>query len=335
MFSGEIDKIMLECKNNGLDSEEVLQLMEVPHEWTGDSFLFDFGSISVEELSDYIDYIFRKRGYVLEEGTPIDGFYGKSSYYSYYDTNYYRYKIEIYSSRGKTYLEIFMPSENSYEEFSSFDIRDVEEYLEKLRDPKFTELEQIVYQISFLKPSIKGYLICNKCGSYYEVHEEESPDGYPDECECGGIFKYIASPRQPDKKLAERKKTASPIEYLRAPAAMIIVSVSSFLWGSHSSNIVNYTMFGFGFGIVFGLIRYRSFELILDMIYRRLIYFSAAIIFFMGSVVLITTLIEINNYSTIMMEFFIVAVIAVIYCLCMIFKTISPDDPRNFLDPPL
>ena len=36
-----------------------------------------------------------------------------------------------------------------------------------------------------------------------------------------------------------------------------------------------------------------------------------------------------------MIGFSLFTIIAVIYGLGMIFKTISPDDSRNFLDPPL
>lgn len=338
-FSGNIEKVMLECEVKGINLGEVLQLIEVPNEWTGNSYLFDFNTMPVEELSDYIDYIFRKRLYFLKEGTPINGFYAKENYHSVpYNTEtdvYYRYKVEIYSNEGKTYLEIYMPYEKTYEEFSRFEkILAGEKHTKKLLELKYAELDIIVGQIKFLKPSIKGYLICNKCGAYYEVHNEESPEGYPDECDCGGIFKYIASPKQPDKKLAKRKKTANPLKYLRAPAAMIIVSFFCYLWGYYSS-ILNYMAIGFGYGIIFAIVRYNGFELLLDTIYLRLIYFSAAIIFFIGSFGIITIIIQINNYNTTMIEFIIVAIISLIYGIGMIFRAIDPDNPRNFLDPPL
>lgn len=34
-----------------------------------------------------------------------------------------------------------------------------------------------------------GYLICDKCGGYYELQENESPDTFI-ECQCGGKLKY-------------------------------------------------------------------------------------------------------------------------------------------------
>jgi hypothetical protein len=35
------------------------------------------------------------------------------------------------------------------------------------------------------------YLVCKKCGTYYQIPEGESEDDYSDTCECGGKFKFI------------------------------------------------------------------------------------------------------------------------------------------------
>lgn len=311
--------------------------MEIPYEWTEDSYLFDFNSMPSEELSDYIDYIFRKRWYVLDKGTPVDGFYSKSQPVSGLNPNHYttvelRYKVEIYSSGGKTYLEIFRA-------YGGFPM-DINEKLwgNKYLNIELTELNKIVNQIKFLKPSIKGYLVCNKCGAYYEVHKEESYEDFPDKCECGGTFKYIVSPKQPDKKTVKRTKTARPTEYLRAPAAIILVSLAclaGFADVTDSGITFLIGLSGLTFGMCFVLMRYRSHELVLNMIYRRLIYLLAAVLFFGGSWVLIIVLIQIDNYSVTMIEFSLFTIIAVIFGLGMILKTINPEDPRNFLDPPL
>ncbi|ADZ09383.1 hypothetical protein Metbo_1139 [Methanobacterium lacus] len=37
--------------------------------------------------------------------------------------------------------------------------------------------------------SSKGYLLCDKCGGYYELQPGESPDDF-EECECGGNLRY-------------------------------------------------------------------------------------------------------------------------------------------------
>lgn len=338
--NNEIKKIMLECKNKGINSREVLQLMEVPYEWTGDSYLFNFDSMPIEELSDYINYIFRKRWYILEKGTPVDGFYSKSKMVSdlnpnEYATLYCRYKVEIYSRGGKTYLEIIMP----YHGHSQIEEKLIgDKYLEKCLNLKLNELDQIIDHIKFLKPLINGYLVCNKCGAYYEVHKEESPDLFDKNCECSGTFKYIMGPTQPDEKLVGMKKTAGPAKYLRAPAALILVSLSCFAGAIlYQTVIINVLigLFGLTCGMCFMLMRYRSHELVLEIIYRRLIYLLAAVLFFVGSWGLINVIIQIDNYNITMLEFSLFAVLSVIYGLGMIFKMISPDNPRNFLDPPL
>jgi hypothetical protein len=38
------------------------------------------------------------------------------------------------------------------------------------------------------------YLVCKKCGTYYQIPEGESVDDYSDNCECGGKLKYLGSP---------------------------------------------------------------------------------------------------------------------------------------------
>lgn len=78
MFSNLEIQIRNECRRKGLDPDEILQLMQVPYEWGEDSYLFDFNSLPVEKLSNYVDYIFRKQGYGLDKGTQINGVYFKN-----------------------------------------------------------------------------------------------------------------------------------------------------------------------------------------------------------------------------------------------------------------
>ena len=37
----------------------------------------------------------------------------------------------------------------------------------------------------------KGYLVCKKCGGYYQLQSNESPDDFSNTCECGGKIKYF------------------------------------------------------------------------------------------------------------------------------------------------
>ena len=39
----------------------------------------------------------------------------------------------------------------------------------------------------------KGYLICDKCGGYYKLEEDESPDDFVLKCKCGGELKVFNS----------------------------------------------------------------------------------------------------------------------------------------------
>ena len=36
-----------------------------------------------------------------------------------------------------------------------------------------------------------AYLVCDKCGGYYELQPDESPENFTDKCNCGGNLKYI------------------------------------------------------------------------------------------------------------------------------------------------
>lgn len=46
-----------------------------------------------------------------------------------------------------------------------------------------------------IKPQKKEqrYLVCNKCGGYYELQKGEEPQDFDDNCECGGKLEYKES----------------------------------------------------------------------------------------------------------------------------------------------
>ena len=37
------------------------------------------------------------------------------------------------------------------------------------------------------------YLVCEKCGGFYKLKPEESPEDFTDQCECGGKLKVVES----------------------------------------------------------------------------------------------------------------------------------------------
>jgi hypothetical protein len=44
-----------------------------------------------------------------------------------------------------------------------------------------------------------GYLVCEKCGGYYELQDGESPNDFSDKCECGGNLVYSESLKSTEK----------------------------------------------------------------------------------------------------------------------------------------
>ncbi len=108
MVSNDEIKIGLECKKEGLDPDETLSKIQVPYEWTGDSYLFNFGSMPVEEVTGRIDKLLTKRGYSLEDGTLSHGICIKLIRQRLRGDipRLYRFEFGTYSNEGTTYFEI-------------------------------------------------------------------------------------------------------------------------------------------------------------------------------------------------------------------------------------
>jgi hypothetical protein len=218
MGSSEEIKVKLEAKRRGLNADEfngfnledIFQITQVPYEWTGNSYLFDFDSIPIDTLADYIYYIFRQEKYSLEEGALLDGIYfklnisGISLFYLIWEPSY-QFRVKIYSDGSKTYLEISKVFRGLLMSF-----------YKKLFGDNYpnSELNRIVDKIKHLKPSVTGYLICNQCGGYFELHIGESADDYNPNCECGGTLKYISNIAQPEMEMVEKIKTDNTRYYL-------------------------------------------------------------------------------------------------------------------------
>lgn len=52
-----------------------------------------------------------------------------------------------------------------------------------------------------------GFLVCNKCGGYYELQKGEVPEDFADRCECGGTLKYVEKLIEPDEDLNDSQNT--------------------------------------------------------------------------------------------------------------------------------
>jgi len=50
-----------------------------------------------------------------------------------------------------------------------------------------------------------SYLVCNKCGNYYELQSGEGPGDFTDECECGGKLQYTETISNTDSNLKNKK----------------------------------------------------------------------------------------------------------------------------------
>lgn len=54
---------------------------------------------------------------------------------------------------------------------------------------KYKAIPERLYGIEGYNNSLKvGYLVCQKCGGYYQLQPGESPEDFTDECDCGGHF---------------------------------------------------------------------------------------------------------------------------------------------------
>jgi len=68
-----------------------------------------------------------------------------------------------------------------------------EEYYESPPNESIDAL--ILFTSSYLEDNRKRYdqeryLVCNNCGGYYHLQDDEEPEDFSDECECGGRLEY-------------------------------------------------------------------------------------------------------------------------------------------------
>jgi len=210
-------KILRECKSIGLDPQVVLPIMEVPYKWTGSSFLFDFDTMPPETLAKYINYLFKQYGFHLDEGTISDGIYlNRGGSYG-FPRSVYKYQVEIYSNDGKTYLKTSRVFKGWHMSLNKF-----------LYGKYYLDygLNMLAGEIKYLKPSVFGYLICDKCGNYYELREGESPDDYDKACDCGGNLIYIHNMEQPDSERVFNSRKFEIKEKLDIIILLIILALS-------------------------------------------------------------------------------------------------------------
>ncbi|MEL7669473.1 hypothetical protein [Methanobacterium sp.] len=100
---------------------------------------------------------------------------------------------------------------------------------------------------------INGYLVCNKCGGYYELQPGESSDDFDTECECGGQLVQSAINSLPpsgeeyllDDEYEEKYNTVIAVAYvflvLFAPLAFLMslyLITRDHKWAKHDGKII-------------------------------------------------------------------------------------------------
>lgn len=55
---------------------------------------------------------------------------------------------------------------------------------------KYKAIPELVQGIDGYEPKSDGYLICDKCGGYYQLEPGESPEEFEGFCNCGGRLEY-------------------------------------------------------------------------------------------------------------------------------------------------
>lgn len=123
------------------------------------------------------------------------------------------------------------------------------------------EISQILKSRREGKP-LNRYLVCNKCGGYYELQSGESSDDFDTECECGGELVQSATDSLPpsgeeyllDDEYEEKYNTFIAIAYVLlvffVPLAFVMsiyLITRDHKWAKHDGKII----FSMSFVIMF------------------------------------------------------------------------------------
>ena len=182
-----------------------------------------------------------------------------------------------------------------------------------------------------------GYLVCDKCGGYYELQKGESSDTFDENCKCGGKLGYVDNL---DEEIEVSNTKESDIlfkKYIFPPTLLIMGSAICVCLGIlyNVSATIFLGFIGVILGLIFLIIRIMGLESTFDVKYMQLVYFLSAIQFLIISYILIINWIQIDNSfrAKIILPIFII--LSIIACLSMISKTVYPDNPQNLLNQPV
>jgi len=227
MVSNEDISKRLELVRNGLDPDtglEKLSEMERPFEWVGNACVIDFDYWPVKDLSITIKDLFEEAEYRLEDGTPIDGIYGRGSSLGRLLIGWmafrYKFKVEIYSDGSKTFLKISRAINNW-----SVIFVDGLVYGNALYNDTFN---RIIDVLRYLQPNYDGYMLCRKCGGYYKLQPGELPEDF-DVCQCGGELEYHPSSK-PQKLEPPKSNSLWDTITLLIPILTLIILFGVGIW---------------------------------------------------------------------------------------------------------
>lgn len=153
---------------------------------------------------------------IIEKLPTRDDYFGETKYYSprFASRNHSTPKIgegKYYSpteATSETPQKSEVPPKNRKKTWEGYHVRedadqvsdsspeigkDEEEYYASPPNSSIDDL--ILFTSSYLEENRKRYdgdrfLVCDSCGGYYQLQDQEEPEDFSDECECGGQLEY-------------------------------------------------------------------------------------------------------------------------------------------------
>ncbi len=164
-------------------------------------------------------------GVVVMASYMIENLPGRNDYFG--ETKYYSPRFDEHNhhspprhGEGKYYSPKFATPENHYPPNtvspknetntrdnehvrgtgqSSYSLPETRENEEYYGSPPNASIDALIlFTSSYLEENRKRYdqeryLVCDTCGGYYQLDDDEEPEDFSDECQCGGRLEYTYS----------------------------------------------------------------------------------------------------------------------------------------------
>lgn len=154
---------------------------------------FDNDNVFSKPTVEFFEKIFNIKWDDNESKTFLEKFEGLRNYYmiKYYD-NHYDFVTE--ENRLIKFLTACSAYSRNKSRVKNEDVINAHITYFKLLKTDLTQYkakkELLKLGGELLENQSKGYLVCNKCGGYYELEPGESPEDFINNCECGGELEY-------------------------------------------------------------------------------------------------------------------------------------------------